>query len=549
VAAGVVRTSIVLLAGFALTGLAGRRSAALRHAVLALTLLGAGAVVPASLLLPSWSVTLPAMTRESSARVTVTPGHAVVADSDVAAPLRAPASGVARPLAAAIWAAGGSLAVVMLLGGLLRLRQIAARGTPLTDARWIATLESVMTSYGVRRRVALIEGTAPFGVATWGLRPARILLPPGAGSWSDARMRTVLSHELAHVARADWAIQIASQLVVAVLWFHPLAWLACRQLRRESERACDDVVLGQGIAAADYARDLVTFARDDRRAAWSSWMPALPMARPSAFERRITAMLNPRLDRRPLTLRSATALAAALVALTCAVASVRAAQVPSPLSGTVYDPSGAVMPGVTLTLSTGDGWRTVSTGGGTVTVAGAHGPAVQATTDSAGRFSFAGIAPGRYVLSAALPGFHELHDEFDLQATPDWDRVVTLQVGTLRETISVSATRTFAAPAAGGPSPIRVGGNIRAPLKLQDVKPVYPESMRAEGREATVDLEATITPDGSVSAVHVVSTQIHPDFAIAAIDAVRQWRYSPTLLNGKPIEVIVSVSVRFSLAD
>jgi protein TonB len=102
---------------------------------------------------------------------------------------------------------------------------------------------------------------------------------------------------------------------------------------------------------------------------------------------------------------------------------------------------------------------------------------------------------------------------------------------------------------APGPNPIRVGGNIRVPLKLHDVRPAYPESMRAEGREADVQLEATIAGDGSVSAAHVVSAQIHPDFAIAAIDAVRQWRYSPTLLNGKPIEVVMTVAVRFSLSD
>ncbi len=260
-------------------------------------------------------------------------------------------------------------------------------------------------------------------------------------------------------------------------------------------------------------------------------------------------MLNPRLDRRPLTVRVAAVLVAALVAVTTAVASARAGHAqPTALSGTVYDPSGGVIPGVTLTLTMSQP-RTVSTAGGALTVTEPQRQAAQATTDSAGHFSFTGVASGRYVLSAALPGFRALRDEFDLKADADWDRMVTLQVGTPRETINVSATRTFAAPAAAGPTPIRVGGNIRVPLKRQDVKPIYPESMRAEGRESNVELEATIAGDGSVSAVHVVSTQIHPDFAIAAIDAVRQWRFSPTLLNGKPIDVVMTVTVRFSLSD
>ena len=53
--------------------------------------------------------------------------------------------------------------------------------------------------------------------------------------------------------------------------------------------------------------------------------------------------------------------------------------------------------------------------------------------------------------------------------------------------------------------------------------------------------------DGTVSAVRVLSAQVHPDFAIAAVDAVRQWRFTPTLLNGEPVEVVMTVSVRFDL--
>src|SRR5262249_2912049 len=170
-------------------------------------------------------------------------------------------------------------------------------------------------------------------------------------------------------------------------------------------------------------------------------------------------MLNPGLNRRPLSLGAGTAFGAVLLALTGTVAAARLGQAPGVLSGTVYDPSGGVIPGVTLTLS-GPGSRSVSTSGGALTVAEPRQPAVQATTDSAGHFSYAGIAPGRYVLSATLPGFRRLHEEFDLKTASDWDRAVTLQVGTVQETISVSATRTFAATAAPGPTSVRLGGNI-----------------------------------------------------------------------------------------
>jgi TonB family protein len=155
------------------------------------------------------------------------------------------------------------------------------------------------------------------------------------------------------------------------------------------------------------------------------------------------------------------------------------------------------------------------------------------------------------VLAAALPGFRTLRHEFELKNVRDWDRAITLQVGELTETINVSASR-LETKGPSQPQPaqrIRVGGNIRVPRKLVDVRPVYPPTMREAGREGIVPIEAIIGTDGSVTYLRVLSAQVHPDFAIAASDAVRQWRFSPTLLNGSPVEVVMRVSITFNLSD
>ena len=73
--------------------------------------------------------------------------------------------------------------------------------------------------------------------------------------------------------------------------------------------------------------------------------------------------------------------------------------------------------------------------------------------------------------------------------------------------------------------------------------------MRDAGIEGVVPMEAAIGRDGTVVSVRVVSAQVHPELAIAAVDAVRQWRFDSTLLNGEPVEVVMTVSVRFSLTD
>jgi TonB family protein len=259
----------------------------------------------------------------------------------------------------------------------------------------------------------------------------------------------------------------------------------------------------------------------------------MPVARRSTLERRIVAMLKTDLDRRPLTPRRLAAAVAALLAVATPIGMLRgAAQAgPATLSGVVYDPTGAVLPAVTLTLEdTQQVSRTT-------------------TTDSAGRFAFGGIPAGSYVLQSTLMGFHSLRQELTLASARDWTQVVTLQVGTVQETVTVTERRPRTITAREAPPSSRIGGNIKTPRKLVDVKPVYPAAMRDAGLEGTVPIEARIGADGSVIAAQVTSARVHPDFAAAAVDAVRQWQFSPTLLNGAAIEVVMSVKVQFRLED
>jgi TonB family protein len=365
------------------------------------------------------------------------------------------------------------------------------------------------------------------------VRPV-ILLPAEADDWDDEKARVVLAHEVAHIHRHDWVVQLLAECLRAAYWFNPLFWIACVRLRREGELACDDRVLGTGVQPAAYATCVVQFARRSRRPVTPGWSGVMPMARRPALERRIAAMLNVSTNRTPLS-RGLVAVAIALATfVTVPGAAMRLAPAQAQhLEGSVYDTSGAVLPEVALTLHD------------------ATDQTLAAFTDAEGHFVFPNVAAGTYVLEAKLRGFKALTQEFTLTEPKDWDRAVTLQVGTLQETIRVTANRVVGSASAAAPRParLRVGGNIRAPRKLVDVKPVYPTTMREAGREGEVALEAIIGTDGAVHSLRVLGAHVHPDFAIAAGDAVRQWRFSPTLLNGEPIEVVMDVSIGFSLQD
>jgi protein TonB len=94
-------------------------------------------------------------------------------------------------------------------------------------------------------------------------------------------------------------------------------------------------------------------------------------------------------------------------------------------------------------------------------------------------------------------------------------------------------------------APVRVGGNIKQPTKTKDVKPIYPPIAQSARVQGVVIIEATIGPDGRVKEAKVLRSI--PLLDQAALDAVKQWQFTPTLLNGVPVPVIITVSVNFTL--
>jgi protein TonB len=94
---------------------------------------------------------------------------------------------------------------------------------------------------------------------------------------------------------------------------------------------------------------------------------------------------------------------------------------------------------------------------------------------------------------------------------------------------------------------VRVGGAIKEPRKLKQVNPAYPEIAKSARVQGVVIMECTIGPEGKVTDVKVLRGI--PLLDAAAVDAVRQWEYTPTLLNGVPVPVIMTVTVNFRLGD
>jgi beta-lactamase regulating signal transducer with metallopeptidase domain len=540
-----IKVTLIVLVALGASALLRRRSAAVRHFVLAVALACAAATPALRLVAPAWQATAGAWLSASRLQLVDRPlavfdstGPASGAAASVTSPGETRAATIARWLTVA-WAAGATANLLVLLVGLGRLHWLASSSERITDGPWARIASELSSSFHLRRPPALLQSRHSMLLATWGFAPAKVVLPFHARHWPDDRIHIVLGHELAHIRRADWIVQLAAEVVRSVYWFNPLVWIACRRLRLESEQACDDAVLRLGVEGQTYATELVDLARSFQ--SQERFLPAAAIARSSSLERRVRAMLNVRLNREPITRRVSIAAAVVLAAVTVLVAGFGAsAQSFSTVSGTLVDQFTRGLSGATVTLTNPQ-----------------QQSKYEIKSDASGHYEFVGVPPGSYILSVEQAGFAAVKREGVVLTGQPFEQNVTMSVGSLQETITVTdapdGPRSIPAVRTSNfkPGPctnVAVGGSIRPPAKIKDVRPVYPVGVKP----GTVQITAVIGPDGRVSTVDVVGDDrgdaSDPSLADAAATAVRQWEFTPTLLDCQAIDVRMKVSVSFVAA-
>ena len=334
-----VKATLILLVAIGITLSMQRASAGARHLVWLVTV-AALLLVPA---LTAWGPIplrmLPAETSSALAGapaspVTLSPsaGDSRIKDADISAPnatisASLPTTSIGQPAAFSvlggisllllIWAA----VVVAIVGSLAYaafvVRRIVNRARPLDTEDWLTPLWEVSDRLALDEPPRLLrseDGKMPFAC---GLFQPTIVLPAECDGWSLDRRRAVLLHELAHVRRHDLVGHTMGRLACAVYWFHPLVWTAAKQLRSESERACDDLALSCGARATDYAEHLLDIVTSVRRDSTPS--VALAMARRKEFEGRMLAILDPELRHSSPSRRQSAALIGSLALISIVV--------------------------------------------------------------------------------------------------------------------------------------------------------------------------------------------------------------------------------------
>jgi len=248
------------------------------------------------------------------------------------------------------------------------------------------------------------------------------------------------------------------------------------------------------------------------------------------------ALLDPKLNHRPLGVSRVLFAAALAVALVLPVAAIRATaqNAEGKVSGTVRDPSGAVVPGANVTLLNTATQYTV----------GGH-------SGEDGAFEFPALPAGRYRLEIAKPGFVRVKSaDLELKPSGDFHQDITLPIGEVLQQVMVVGHKSGEnpPPPPSAPRRIRVGGLVEAARLIRQAKPEYPATAKTQGIEGIVTLRAVIGTSGEILALTPISG---PDPALvkSAMDAVSQWEYRPTLLNGVPVEVATTIELTFKLEN
>ena len=332
-----VKATLILVVALGITFSMQRASAGARHLVWLVTLatlllvpaLTAWAPIPLRILPPEKKVAAAPQSYSEAAPVTGKIDKRTKLN-DVSAPTNAPTAPASLEnqiasspvlsglsLVVLIWAVvvvaiGASLGYAAML-----VKRIVNRARPLTSEDWLNPLYEVSDRLALEEPPRLLrseDAKMPFAC---GVFTPTIVLPAECDTWSLDRRRAVLLHELAHVRRHDLVGHTLGRLACAFYWFHPLVWTAAKQLRSESERACDDLALASGARATDYAEHLLDIVTSVRRDATPS--VALAMARRKEFEGRMLAILDPDLRHSSPSRRQSAALIGSLALIAIVV--------------------------------------------------------------------------------------------------------------------------------------------------------------------------------------------------------------------------------------
>jgi len=496
-------------------------------------------------------------------------------------------------IAGGVLVAGVVLRLLWLGVGLMRLSRLTRR---LPDAEATDEVDALQAELGTRARVHFAPGLAQ--PVTFGVAPAIVLLPAALRDASAEQRTAVLCHELLHVRRKDWPWVLAEEAVLALLWFHPAVWWLVGELQLAREQVVDRLTVAATgarraymdalLSAADapsappllagflrrrhLARRLVALAEEvvmsrarlavggvlmlgvllgSGAAAVAAWPLAVAQAPqgpgvPAASAGQLAVAHRETIDV-PVGLSQELTNAGIVLDMVVdahgEVTSVRPVSFSMRNDATRMSVSVTDLKSVVAMLREITATRDAAPGPSPRP--SVDGPAIARDLDLMLKAATSSLMQWRLEPPAAAPAIARVSTQFDLTAgrvTPGTVRAISGFAGAGGPVNTFVVRRE--APSDDGT--LRVGGVIAPPTKIVNVAPIYPQEAQDAKVQGVVVIETVIDEAGAVKEAWILKSV--PLLDEPALEAVRQWRYQPTLMNGVPRPVRMTVTVNFTLA-
>ena len=242
--------------------------------------------------------------------------------------------GAVVPWLAPLWLIGVWVFALVHVAGWISVSRLRRRGVCCAPKRWQKDVVRLSARLRVTRPVALLESClAEVPMVVGHLRPA-ILMPIGLlAGLPAAQIEAILLHELAHIRRHDYLVNVLQRLVETILFYHPAVWWITRVIRAERENCCDDLAVAASGDVQEYAVALASLEQNR----WSSREPAVA-ATGGSLVKRIRRLLYPKVT------NGLWALSLAVLILTATAGAVLAARRPKPLQQNSATQQGQVGP-------------------------------------------------------------------------------------------------------------------------------------------------------------------------------------------------------------
>jgi TonB family protein len=466
--------------------------------------------------------------------------------------------------------------------------------------------------FGRRNGATLLLSDDVTSPVTFGaIRPV-VLLPARFPEFPPAVREAILCHELLHVRRRDWLYMVAEELVRAAFWFHPGVWWMLGEIGLAREQEVDRQVVASTRTREEYVDALLAIASAGAQldlAPAPLFLRRQHLKRRVVSILKEVRMSKTRLVSSLAAALCVLVAACWLVSVTFPLSAAPEAVADSPgvqvdigsaallhrtavvypeavreqgVEGTVVlqaelDAKGNVTDAQVLAgpqelrkaaLSSVLNWHFVADNSGptrqiSITFAPgyAQAPAKPSTPAAAiaqapitvRSINIAGLSDqARSDLLSRLP-VHEGDMVSAAQmaqitaAAKEFDSHLMVVMGRNAAGEGILMISTPDAAPSTGPSRIRLGGNVQSAKLINQPRPSYPADAKQARIQGKVELHAIIAKDGTIESLTVISG--HPLLAAAAVDAVKQWVYQPTLLNGQPVEVETQIDVNFTLSQ